>query len=131
MTQDIFYDTSSSGVTYYDDIGTLIHNYVPMTHFETLVAKLSAALNRVWKLFPNLEKLKPFFGWASADNVKTMLDKMTQHHHRVIHYPFCKHFKSQYSGANVPCLNKWVATDTFLMILPPWVMEFLCTAVVL
>ena len=43
--QEFFYDTSSSGVTCYDDTGTVIHNYVPMTYFETMVAKLSAAPN--------------------------------------------------------------------------------------
>ena len=43
--QEIFYDASTSGVTYYDDTGTVIHNYVPMTYFETMVAKLSAAPN--------------------------------------------------------------------------------------
>ena len=84
-----------------------------MTYFEAMVVKLSAALNQVCKLFPDLEKLKVFFGWASTDEIKTMLDKMTQHYCGVIHYPFCKHFKSQYPGANVPSLNEWVAADTF------------------
>ena len=78
-----------------------------------MVAKLSSAPNRVRKLFPDLEKLKPFFGWASTDKIKTMLDKMTQHYRGVIHYPFQKHFKLRYPGANVPRLNEWVATDTF------------------
>ena len=58
--QDVFYDASTSGVTYYDDTGTVIHDYVPMTYSETMVAKLSSAPNRVRKLFPDLEKLKPF-----------------------------------------------------------------------
>ena len=109
---------SSSGVTYYDDTGMVIHDSVPMTYFETMVSKLSAALNQVWKLFPNLEKLKPFFGWASMDKIKTKLDKTTQHYCGVIHYPFCKHFKSRYPGANMPHLNKWVATDTFFYNTP-------------
>ena len=113
VKQDVFYDASTSGVTYYDDTGTVIHDYVPMTYFETMVAKLSAAPNRVRKMFPDLAKLKPFFGWESTDKIKTMLDKTTQHHRGVIHYPFRKHFKSRYPGANVPRLNEWVATDTF------------------
>ena len=78
-----------------------------------MVAKLFAALNRVHNLFPDPEKLKPFFGWVSADKIKTILDKMTQRYRSVIHYPFCKHFKSQYPGANMPHLNKWMATDAF------------------
>ena len=48
--QEIFCDASMSGVTYYDDPGTVIHNYAPMTYFETMVAKLSAAPNQVRKL---------------------------------------------------------------------------------
>ena len=99
-----------------------------MTYFETMVAKLSAAPNRVRKLFPDLEKLKPFFGWASTDKIKTMLDKTTQHYRGVIHYPFRKHFKLRYPGANVPCLNEWVATDTFLMIPLLWMTVSLDTA---
>ena len=106
MKHELCYDASTSGVTYYNDTGTVIHDYVPMTHFKTMVAKLSAAPNQVRKLFPDLEKLKPFFGWASTDKIKTMLDKMTQHYRGVIHYPFQKHFKLRYPGANVPRLNK-------------------------
>ena len=45
MTQDIFCDASSSGVTYYNDAGTVTHDYALMTHFEAMVAKLSAAPN--------------------------------------------------------------------------------------
>ena len=78
-----------------------------------MFARLSAAPNHVWKLFPDLEKLKLFFGWASTDKIKTMLDKTTQHYRGVMHFPFRKHFKSRYPGANVPHLNKWMATDTF------------------
>ena len=59
-TQDVFCDTSSSGVAHYNDTGAVIHDYVPMTHFETMVAKLSVAPNCVQKLFPELEKLKRF-----------------------------------------------------------------------
>ena len=43
-----------------------------------------------------------------------MLDKTTQHYRGVIHFPFCKHFKSRYPGANVPHLNEWMATDAFI-----------------
>ena len=125
VTKDVHYDASASGVMHHHDTGTVIHDYVLMTHFKIMVAKLSAAPNRVWKLFPDLEKLKPFFGWALTDKIKTMLDKTTQHYHGVIHFPLCKHFKSRYPGANVPRLNKWMATDMFLMIPLLWTMVFL------
>ena len=45
MKQEIFYDTSTSGITYYNDAGMVIHDCVPMTYFKTMVAKLSAAPN--------------------------------------------------------------------------------------
>ena len=66
--------------------GGVIHDCVLMTHFETVVAKLSAALNHIRKLFPDSEKLKPFFGWASTDKIKTVLDKTTQDHRGVTHF---------------------------------------------
>ena len=49
--EDVYYDASTSGVTYYDDTGTVIHDYVPLTYFERMVAKLSSAPNRVRNYF--------------------------------------------------------------------------------
>jgi hypothetical protein len=66
-SQEVYYDATSTGVTYYNDTGTVIHDYVPMAYFKTMVAKLSAAPNRVRKLFPDLECLKPYFAWVSTD----------------------------------------------------------------
>ena len=57
--------------------------------------------------------MKPFFGWAFADKIKTVLDKTTQHCCGVICYSFHKHFKSRCAGADAPRLNEWVAMDTF------------------
>ena len=39
VTNDVFYDAFLSGITHYDNTGTVIHDYVPMTYFETMVAK--------------------------------------------------------------------------------------------
>ena len=77
---DVFYDATASGVTYYNETGTVVHDYVHPSRFEMAVNKLSSAPNYVRKKFPDLEKLKPFFGWASTDKIKNMLDKMTQHY---------------------------------------------------
>ena len=110
---DVFYDATASGVTYYDEMGMVVHDYVHPSRFETAVNKLSSALNYICKMFPDLERLKPFFGWASTDKIKNMLNKTTQHYQGVVHYPFRKHFKSRFPGANVPRLNEWVATDRF------------------
>ena len=113
MTNCVFCDASASGATCHDNSGAVIHDCVPMTCFETVVAKLSAAPNQFRKLFPDPEKLKPFFGWVLTDEIKTVLDKLTQHHCNVTHFPFRMHFKSRCPGANVPRLNEWMATDAF------------------
>ena len=53
VAHNVCCDASSSGVICCDDVETVIHNYVPMTHFETAVAKLSAAPNQVCESFPD------------------------------------------------------------------------------
>ena len=51
VKQEVYYDASTSGVTYYDDTGTVIHDYVPMTYFgaeaslATIVSNTSSARN--------------------------------------------------------------------------------------
>ena len=90
---DIFCNVSASGVTHHDDTGAVIHDCIPMTCFEAMSAKLSAMPNQVCKLFPDPEKFKLFFGWASADKMKILINEMTQHCRGVIHCPFHKHFQ--------------------------------------
>ena len=90
----------------------------PETRFAMAVRLLSAMPNRLRKLFPHVDKLKPFFGWASSEKIKMMLDKTTQHYRGTIHFPFRKHFKSRFPAANVKRLNEWVATDTFFSDTP-------------
>ena len=69
-------------------------------------------------MFPDTDALKPYFGWVSNEKIKQMLDKTTQHYRGVVHYPFRKHFKSRFPGANVSRANEWVATDTFFCDTP-------------
>ena len=64
-------------------------------------------------MFPALDALKPYFGWASNKKIKQMLEKTTQHHRGAVHHPFCKHFKSCFPAADITHLNEWCATDTF------------------
>ena len=85
---------------------------------ERAVNYLTVMPHRLKRKFPALDALKPFFGWISNEKLKMMLDKTTQHYRGVVHYPFRKHFKSRFPGANVPRLNEWVATDTFFHDVP-------------
>ena len=65
-----------------------------------------------------MDALRPNFEWVSGELVKKCLKNTTQHYCGVADYPFCKHFKSHFPGANVPRLNEWVATDTFFSETP-------------
>ena len=53
---------------------------------------------------PDLDALKPNFGWVSKDRIKDTLDKTTQHYQAEKRIPMRKHFKSRFPGANVPHL---------------------------
>ena len=86
---------------------------VPMTSVERAAHSMSAMPHRIRRSKPDLDVLKPYFGWASNDRIKTMLEKTTQFYRAAVHYPFRRHFKSRFPAANVPRLTEWVATDTF------------------
>ncbi len=118
--EERFYDAHATAVQYLDPTGReMPHgNDFPETMFERKVNSLASFPNRLRKSFPSLDALKPYFGWASNDKIKTMLDKTTQHYRGVVHYPFRKHFKSRFPAANVPRRNEWTATDTFFCDTP-------------
>ena len=118
VREEVFYDAHATAVQIIDPNGY----YEPEEQesvLERAVNKLIGAFpNRLRKRFPSLDKLKPYFGWASNDRIKTMLDKTTQHYRGVVNYPFRKHFKSRFPAANVPRMNEWVATDTYFCDTP-------------
>ena len=119
---DVFYDAYSTGVNLIDPTGESL----PHAHDVPTESTLDRAINRMLSVFPNklrrhfphLDALKPYFGWASNEKIKQMLDKTTQHYRGVVHHPFRKHFKSQFPAANVRRRNEWVATDTFFCDTP-------------
>ena len=61
---------------------------------------------------PNIDVLKPHFGWLGSERIQKTLSKMTQYYCAAMHYPFCKHFKSRFPAANVKRLREWFATNT-------------------
>ena len=117
---DVFYDASMTGMSYIDPFGTELPNceLQPKTTFERMVNKLTAMPNRLRKVFPQIDQLKPYFGWASTEKIQAMLDKTTQHYRATIHFPFRKHFKTRFPAANVRRLNEWQAMDTFFSDTP-------------
>ncbi len=118
---EFYFDANSDlAIPFGDSPGIVFphENDVPDTRFRLAVQILSMFPNRVRRLFPDAEKLKPYFGWASTEKIKLMLDQTTQHYRGVIHYPFRKHFKSRFPAANVTRLNEWYATDTFFSDTP-------------
>ena len=111
--EDVFYDSHATAVQIIDPNGEFEPDYEQPTKLERAVNKMLQVFpNRLRKHFPKVDSLKPYFGWASEDKIKTMLDKTTQHYRGIVHYPFRKHFKSRFPAANVPRRNEWVAMDT-------------------
>ena len=67
---------------------------------------------------PDLESLRPHFGWVTTDWIRDTLDKTSQQYRALKHYLFWKHFKSRFPAANVRHLNKTFSTDTIIMDIP-------------
>ena len=67
---------------------------------------------------PDLDALKPNFGWVSKEHIKDTLDKTTQHYQAEKQVPMRKHFKSRFPGANVPHLPEWYSFDTMFYDVP-------------
>ncbi len=73
---------------------------------------------QVHRRLPDLEKLRPCFGWAPTDRIRHTLEHTTQYARATPTFPFRRHFKSRFPGANVPRLNEVVATDTYFADTP-------------
>ena len=67
---------------------------------------------QVTTTYPDLDLLRPNFGWLPVDRIKKTLATTTQNYRAAAHYPFRKHFKSRFPAANVKRLPEWFSTDT-------------------
>ena len=67
---------------------------------------------------PNLELLRPLFGWVPVDRIKKTLESTTQFSRASVRLPMRKHFKSRFPACNVHRWNESVATDTFFCDTP-------------
>ena len=116
---EVFYDAHATSIEYIDPGNELNSIEREPTRLERAAnAMLSIFPNRLRKKFPSLDALKPYFGWASNDKIKLMLDKTSQHYRGVVHHPFRHHYKTRFPAANVKRRNEWVATDTFFCDTP-------------
>ena len=79
---------------------------------------IQAYSQEVLRQFPDLDSLRPNFGWLPRDRIKATLGATTQHYKATIHHPFRKHFKSRFPAANVRRLPEWVSTDTIFSDTP-------------
>ena len=67
---------------------------------------------------PNLEAMRPYFGWTPLERIKHTLDATTQYARADTRLPMRKHFKTRFPAANVSRLDDVVATDTFFSDTP-------------
>jgi hypothetical protein len=67
---------------------------------------------------PNLELLRPNFGWLPLDRIKKTIKATTQFARAAHRYPFRKHYRSRWPAANVDRWNEEVATDTIFSDTP-------------
>ena len=88
------------------------------TAFAFTVAALSAFPQQLRPRLPDMDSLRPNFGWVPVDRIKATLDATTQHYRATVHHPFRKHFKSRFPAANVRRLPEWFATDTIFSRVP-------------
>jgi hypothetical protein len=70
------------------------------------------------KATPNLEALRPNFGWLPIARIKETLQATTQFARTAPCYPFRTHFCTRWPAANVDRWNEDVATDTFFSDTP-------------
>jgi hypothetical protein len=70
------------------------------------------------RTFPDLDALKPYFGWIANERIQKTLEKTTQFYRATVHTPFRKHFHPRFPAANVQRLDKWFATGTLFAEVP-------------
>ena len=106
--------------THEEEVESIISTFTKHVHttFAVTVAMLSAFPQEIKRKLPDLETLRPHFGWVPVDRIKKTLDATTQYYRATVHHPFRKHFKSRFPAANVRRLPEWFSTDTFFSDVP-------------
>ena len=76
-------------------------SYYACSAFTIAATLLSAFPQTIVHKLPDLNSLRPHFGWVPTDRIKATLDATTQYYHATVHYPYRKHFKSRFPATNV------------------------------
>ena len=102
------------------DIDHLVEtcSYYTCSAFTIAATTLSAFPQSIVPKIPDLNSLRPHFGWVPTDHIKATLDATTQYYRATVHYPFCKHFKSHFPAANINRIPEWFATNTIISDVP-------------
>ena len=93
-------------------------SYYTCSAFTIAATMLSAFPQTIVPKLPDLNSLRPHFGWVPTDRIKATLDATTQYYRATVHCPFFKHFKSHFPAANVNHIPEWFATDTIFSDVP-------------
>ena len=114
-------DTNSTTVERHDNkVFGILETVITITRsiFAATVAALAACPSSIQRNFPDLDALRPNFGWVPVDRIKDTLNSTTQFCRATVHHPFRKHFKSRFPAANVRRLPEWFSTDTIFSNIP-------------
>jgi hypothetical protein len=91
---------------------------MPEGRLQRVIRRLSMFPQILRRTFPDLDVLKPYFGWVANDRIQKTLEKTTQFYRATVHTPFRKHFRTRFPAANVRRLDEWFATDTLFADVP-------------
>ena len=105
---------------YINHVDTIVRAFAAAatTVLAVSAASLSAFPQRVQQRLPDLDVLRPNFGWIPVDRIRDTLKAIAQYYRATVHHPFRKHFKSRFPAANVHRLPEWVSTDTIFSDTP-------------
>jgi hypothetical protein len=107
-----------------EDIDPIINECRAERQIENDCSDIPGLLQRrinqrtVSKAAPNLEALRPNFGWLPLERIKKTLQATAQFARTAPRCPFRKHCHTRWPAANVDRWNEDVATDTFFSDTP-------------
>ena len=79
-------------------VGSIVQTFQTLvrTAFATAVATLATYPQHLSRNFPDLDALRPNFGWVPTERIQKTLKATTQFYRATVHHPFRKHFKSRF-----------------------------------
>ena len=94
-------------------------SYNTCSSFTIAATTLSAFPRTIVPKLPDLNSLRPHFGWVPTDCIKATLDATAQYYCATMHYPFCKHFKSRFPAAKSTASPNGLPLILSSLICPP------------